>query len=195
MAAPWPGAGCTSKAAWPADPARPERSPSVDWSMSVPELDVETRLANLEAKEEVRELIAAYCAICDRIDKIGDLVYLFTEDAVLRNPAGAHSGRAAIESYYTGFFATGVKFSRHHAVNQVITILEPGVARHESYFIAFLGRGGESKIAFGRYDDLVVKQEGAWRFKEKVNETVANTSLEAGWAEGFPSNWPLTGVS
>ena len=153
----------------------------------MPEPDVETRLANLEAKEEVREFIASYCAISDRIDKIGDLVDLLTEDAVLRNPAGVHSGRAAIESYYAAFFAAGVKFSRHHAVNQVITILEPGIARHESYFIAFLGRGGESKIAFGRYEDLVVKQEGVWRFKDKHNDVVANTSLEAGWAEGFGS--------
>jgi uncharacterized protein (TIGR02246 family) len=153
----------------------------------MPELDVETRLASLEAKEEVREFIASYCAICDRTDKIGDLVDMFTEDAVLRNPAGVHSGRAAIECYYAAFFAAGVKFSRHHAVNQVITILEPGVARHESYFIAFLGRGGESKIAFGRYEDLVVKQADVWRFKDKHNDIVASTSLEAGWAEGFGS--------
>jgi uncharacterized protein (TIGR02246 family) len=153
----------------------------------MPELDADTRLANLEAKEEVREFIASYCAITDRIDKIGDLVELFTEDAVLRNPAGVHSGRAAIESYYAAFFAVGVRFSRHHAVNQVITILGPGVARHESYFIAFLGCGGESKIAFGRYEDVLVKQAGVWRFKDKHNDIVANTSLEAGWAEGFGS--------
>ena len=153
----------------------------------MPEPDVEARLATLEAKEEVREFIASYCAVCDQTDKIGDLVDMFTEDAVLRNPAGVHSGRAAIESYYAAFFAVGVKFSRHHAVNQVITILEPGTARHESYFIAILGRGGESKIAFGRYEDLVVKRDGAWRFKDKHNDIVANTSLEAGWAEGFGS--------
>src|SRR5580692_11725445 len=112
----------------------------------MPELDVETRLANLEAKEEVREFIASYCAITDHIDKIGDLVDLFTEDAVLRNPAGVHSGRPAIEAYFTAFFADGVKFSRHHALNQVITVLQPGVARHEASFIALLGRDGESKI-------------------------------------------------
>ena len=106
---------------------------------------------------------------------------------MLRKPTGVYSARAAIESYYATFFAAGVKFSRHHAVNQVITVLEPGVVRHEAYFIAFLGRGGDSKIAFGRYEDLVVKQEGVWRFKDKHNDIVANTSLEAGWAEGFGS--------
>jgi hypothetical protein len=77
----------------------------------------------------------------------------------------------------------------------VITILEPGVARHESYFIAFLGLGGESKIVFGRYEDLVVKRGGVWRFKDKHNDIVANTSLEAGWAEGFPASWQPAGAS
>ena len=45
----------------------------------------------------------------------------------------------------------------------------------------------ETRLAFGRYEDLVVKQEGVWRFKDKHNDIVANTSLEAGWAEGFGS--------
>jgi uncharacterized protein (TIGR02246 family) len=158
----------------------------------MPELDLETRLAVLEAKEEVREFIASYCSICDRIDKIDDLLALFTEDAVMRNPAGVHSGQEAIRAYYTKFFASGVAFSRHHAVNQVVTILEPGVARHESYFIAILGRDGDSKIAFGRYEDVVVKQDGGWRFRDKHNDIVAMTSLEAGWAQGFqPGGAPV----
>ena len=161
----------------------------------MPELDVETRLANLEAKDEVRAFIASYCTIIDRIGKIGDLADLFTEDAVLRNPAGVLSGRQAIESYYAAFYADDVKFSRHHAVNQVVTILEPGAARHEAYFIAMIGRHGESAVVFGRYEDLVVKQEGVWRFKDKLNDVVGTAPLETGWAEGFPSSWPSTGAS
>jgi hypothetical protein len=34
------------------------------------------------------------------------------------------------------------------------------------------------------------------RFKDKGNDFVAATSLEAGWAEGFfPSSWPPGGAS
>ena len=33
----------------------------------------------------------------------------------------------------------------------------------------------------------MVKQEGAWRFKDKANDIVAAASLEAGWVEGFGS--------
>jgi uncharacterized protein (TIGR02246 family) len=161
----------------------------------MPEPDAETRLANLEAKDEVRAFIASYCTIIDRIDEVGDLADLFTEDAVLRNPAGVLSGREAIQSYYAAFYADGVKFSRHHAVNQVITILEPGAARHEAYFIAMIGRRGESTVVFGRYEDLVVKQDGVWRFKDKLNDVAGAASLETGWAEGFPLSWPSAGTS
>jgi uncharacterized protein (TIGR02246 family) len=160
----------------------------------VAQLDVETRLANLEAKEEIREFIALYCSTNDKRGAVEELVGLFTDDAVMRNPAGEHSGRGAITEYYTKFYASGVTFARHHVVNQVITILEPGVARHESYFIAMLGRDGESKIVYGRYDDILVKQGGNWRFKEKINDIVAPTSLEAGWAAGFGDHKALTGV-
>jgi hypothetical protein len=158
------------------------------------QLDVETRLANLEAKEEIREFIALYCSINDKRDAVEELVALFADDAVMRNPAGAHTGRGAITDYYTKFYASGVTFSRHHVMNQVITILKPGVARHESYFIAMLGRDGESKIVYGRYEDTVVKQGDSWRFKEKINDIVAPTSLEAGWAAGFGVHEALTGA-
>jgi uncharacterized protein (TIGR02246 family) len=154
--------------------------------------EIEARLAILEAKEEVRDFIALYCTTTDKMNAIDDLMQLFTDDAVMHNAAGTHSGRAAIHDYYLNFFTDKTKFSRHHVLNQVITLLSPGVARHESYFIAMLGRDGESKIAYGRYHDTVVKSEGRWRFKEKVNDVVAGTSLEAGWAEGFAADQTRT---
>jgi uncharacterized protein (TIGR02246 family) len=158
------------------------------------ESDVEARLAVLEAKEEIRELIALYCATNDRMDSIDLLASLFTEDAIMSNPTGSHTGRAAIHGYYTKFFDGSVKFSRHHVMNQVITILEPGVARHEAYFIAMLGRDGESKIVYGRYFDLLVKEADGWRFKDKINDIVAPTTLAAGWADGFPFHEPMQGT-
>jgi uncharacterized protein (TIGR02246 family) len=147
--------------------------------------DIKARLAVLEAREEIRAFIALYCATTDRMNAIDDLMQLFTEDAVMRNPAGAHEGREAIRDYYANFFAGKIRFSRHHVLNQVITLQEPDVAQHESYFIAMLGSEGESKIVYGRYDDTVVRDGGRWKFKEKVNDIVAATSLEGGWAEGF----------
>jgi len=152
----------------------------------MPETDVESRLAALEAKEELRAFIAAYCRACDSMS--GDAVAaMFTADAVLRNAAGEHTGRDAIRAYYAAFYDGKVAFSRHHVLNQVITLLEPDVARHEAYFIAMTGAGGQSRIIFGCYEDTVVRQDGCWLFADKRNDVVGATSLQAGWAEGFAS--------
>lgn len=153
--------------------------------------DLERRLADLEAKEEIRAFVAAYCRLNDALTELDALVALFAEDAVMRNPAGTHTGREAIRAYYTAFFATGTRFARHHVVNQVITVVEPGLARHDAYFIAMLGRGGESKIVYGSYADTVVRRDGGWLFQEKVNDIVAPTTIEAGWAEGFGVHEPI----
>src|SRR5918993_1355359 len=153
--------------------------------------DLERRVADLEAKDEIRAFIAEYCRLNDALTELDALLALFAEDAVMRNPAGAHSGREAIRAYYTKFFTSGTKFARHHVMNQVITILEPGRARHDSYFIAMLGRDGESKIVYGSYAATVVRRDGRWLFQEKVNDIVAPTSIEAGWAGGFGTHAPI----
>src|SRR5919106_458750 len=101
--------------------------------------DLERRLADLEGKEEIRAFVATYCRLNDALTELDALVELFAEDAVMRNPAGVHSGREAIRAYYTAFFGTGeTRFARHHVVNQVISVVEPGLARHDAYFIAML---------------------------------------------------------
>lgn len=155
------------------------------------EATVEQRLAVLEAKEEIRAFIAQYCALNDALTEVDALVELFAQDAVMRNPAGTHEGRDAIHTYYTNFFKGGTQFARHHVVNQVITIETQERARHDAYFIAALGRDGESKIVFGSYADTLVKQDGRWRFQEKINDIVAPTTLQAGWADGFGPHEPI----
>lgn len=153
--------------------------------------DLERRVADLEAKDEIRAFIADYCRLNDALTELDALVALFAEDAVMRNPTGVHDGREAIRAYYTKFFESGTLFARHHVLNQVITILEPGRARHDSYFLAFLGRDGESKLVCGAYADTLVKRDGRWLFAEKVNDIVAPTTLGAGWAEGFGTHTPI----
>jgi uncharacterized protein (TIGR02246 family) len=153
--------------------------------------DLERRLADLEAKEEIRAFVADYCRLNDALTELDALVALFAEDAVMRNPAGTHDGREAIRTYYTNFFKSGTAFARHHVVNQVIRMDGPDRARHDAYFIAMLGRDGESKIVYGSYADTLVKRDGGWLFQEKINDIVAPTTLEAGWAEGFGTHSPI----
>lgn len=151
--------------------------------------DLEGRLAELEWKDEVRAAIARYCLVNDRLDNVGELVDLFAANATLVNPSGEYVGRDAIAQYYRGFFEDSTEFAHHQVVNQVIDILEPGVARHQSSFLAFLGKGGESRLAFGRYDDTLVKVDRDWLFVRKINDVVGVTTLGQGWAHGLGA-WP-----
>lgn len=143
--------------------------------------DLEERVAALEAKDEVRATIARYCTLNDRRTAVDELMTLFTEDAVMHNATGAIEGWDAISAYYHRFFDGSVTFARHHVMNQVITLVGPGVARHEAYFVAHLGKGGESRQVFGRYDDTLVKTADGWKFRTKVNDSVLVTRAGAGW--------------
>jgi len=149
--------------------------------------DIEERLARLEARNEVLATIAQYSSLNDRYGAVEALLAMFREDAVLRNPSGAREGIDAISEYYRATAVQQDGFARHHVMNQVVTFPELDVARHEAYFLAILGRDGESRLAFGRYDDVLKRDDGGWKFATKVNDVTGVTTLEAGWAHGFPT--------
>jgi hypothetical protein len=112
---------------------------------------------------------------------------LFTGDAVMKNP-NATEGREAIAAYYEKFLGS-VAFSRHHVVNQKITV-EGETARHRAHFLAMLGREGKSLLVFGEYDDRLARGVNGWRITEKVNLTRGLTTLEDGWAGGMSTAAP-----
>lgn len=154
---------------------------------------LEQKVDEFEAKDEVRALLLEYCRLNDALTSLDDLVDLYTDDAVLMNPAGRFEGKEAVRGYLENFFDGSVEFSRHHALQPVIEIVEPGVARLEAYFIALLGKNGSSNIAIGRYDDTLVKTEAAWRYRIKNNEVLGITTAEKGWAHGFDGGAPRGG--
>ena len=149
------------------------------------EMDLEARVRELEEKDEIRAFVARYCELNDALTRLDELIDLFAPDAVMENATGPHIGREAIGAYYRAFFDGTTEFARHHTTNQVIDIVEPGVARHRSYFVALLGRQGESKVAFGAYDDTIVKTDAGWKFSRKVNDVAGVTTPAEGWAHGF----------
>lgn len=150
----------------------------------MPTTDIEARIAALEAKEKVKAVVADYCRKLDAVD-IEAVSDLFVADAVLANPAGEHVGHARISDYYQAFAEAGTSFTRHHVINQEIEILEPGRARHRAYFIALLGRSGESSFAVGEYDDILIETADGWKFQRKGNLVMGSTTAERGWADGF----------
>ena len=150
--------------------------------------DILERLARLEAIEAVRGVMATYFERCDALEDPEQLGALFTEDAVLRNPA-VFEGRTTIVEYYEKVFAN-LTFSRHHGMNQTITVDGTDHATHRSYFLATLAKDGTSYIAFGSYNDTLQRADGVWRFQEKINEVVAFTPLDEGWAGALSATAP-----
>lgn len=129
-------------------------------------------LWELEAREAIRELVAAYTWAGDR-GRSAELVDLFAADGVL--DAGAHGGswegrdriRAELEAVADRVAATGGSPGpvRHHVSNVRIRLLGEAEAEVMAYFAVLTTIGLDH---WGRYRDRVVRSDdGAWRFAER----------------------------
>ena len=152
--------------------------------------DLIARVAMLEAKEEVRAMIAQYSTIADGMKALDHLMDMFTEEAVVHSSSGKLAGRVAIEEFFGKAFDGGIQFNQHYLTNQVVDILPNGIARHRAYFVALQGYQGESKIILGQYDDHLVKTAQGWKFSSKIHDILCVTTPDAGWAHGFGEKSP-----
>ena len=121
------------------------------------------------AREEIRELVAAYAHLADtgRFDQLLDL---FAEDGVLHGgDAPEARGREEIRRFLTGTGAdlrsvSPVALIRHHVSNLSIEVLGPDEARGIAYFFVVTDLGPDH---WGRYRDQYVRETGRWRFKHR----------------------------
>ncbi|MDG2261680.1 MAG: nuclear transport factor 2 family protein [Actinomycetota bacterium] len=129
-------------------------------------------LWEIEAREQIRELIAAYTHLGDG-GRISEMTDLFTEDAVLDAGGSLHEGHGAISAFY-GAIADGSSpgpkrsFIRHYISNVSIELTSSTTATGKSYWSVISDEGLESS---GRYWDTYVNvgtsaSEGTspWRF-------------------------------
>jgi 3-phenylpropionate/cinnamic acid dioxygenase small subunit len=119
---------------------------------------------------QIEHLLAAYChALDERNFEI--MAELFTEDAVVtaRIAGGAYRGRNAICEYLKSHptYMRGL----HLTVNPEIDVDDNGgIVRSD--FVVISPRPSESLVvAWGWYRDLVIKEDGRWRFRERHIET------------------------
>jgi hypothetical protein len=140
-------------------------------------------LWELTAREEIRQLVAAYAHAVDR-GRFDDLVELFTADGVLEAGAGSGaSGRDAIRAFLAGVDgpdgdSPALAYIRHHVSNVVIHIDGRERARAESYFFVVTDRGPDH---WGRYRDDLAYDGARWRFARRVART--DGAAPGSWAE------------
>ena len=129
---------------------------------------IEERLQRLEARFAINDLVAAYCAAIDGRD-LDSFVDCFTADAVLRHEDGVMrlEGRETIREYYEARFPTyGVTFHYPHA--QTVVLDGPDAAHGVVTAHAEMALEGEAWLAAFRYSDTYRREQGRWRFAERV---------------------------
>jgi len=121
----------------------------------------------------IEQLLHRYCHVLDR-GTVDEIAELFHRDAVLLpvyESDDRHVGREAVRSWYAHYdetLRTGVRYLRHKIECPVIEI-SGDTATAISYLDAdaIHKETDEPMIFIGRYDDIFVRDEGRWWFKER----------------------------
>ncbi len=126
------------------------------------------RLQQLEDRFALQDLVAAYCRAIDDRD-LETFVSLFTRDGRMRHQDSAMDvqGRSALYEYYAERFPSyGVTFHYPHACN--VAFDSPDAATGWVTAHAEMDLGGEFVLAAFRYSDRYAREDGQWRFAERI---------------------------
>jgi len=131
---------------------------------------LEQRIARLEARVQIRELVARYCFAIDErdIDGIGQC---FTRGGSFRSLDGVMNaaGREAVIAQFHGRFAV-LGPSNHFTHDHLIEFdaADPSRATGTVNSHAEVVRNGEALVASLRYHDEYRVEEGRWRFHART---------------------------
>lgn len=123
--------------------------------------------SELEDKEAIRDLMSAYCFYVDQ-GEFEQFAGLFTEDAIFEaGPFGKLQGRRAIYDFINAQVPRpGEGPARKHCTLNHIIRVNGTEARADSYVVVLRdSAAGIIASLAGRYEDLLIKKDGEWRFK------------------------------
>ena len=137
----------------------------------------------LDAREQIRDLVAAYNAYGDR-GRFDELLALFADDASMDIGDGVtYEGVDAIRSIFTDtrnsvVDADGPKFLQHHTSGLLLAVADREHATGHAYFTVMTDRGIDH---WGRYQDAYRLVDDAWQFASRRVRTDGRTP--GGWAD------------
>ncbi len=123
------------------------------------------RLARLEAKQQVGELLARYARMVDAAD-LDALRELFDPQIAWISPGRVElEGIDAVAAYYADWYASPYRDTRHHISNVTIVVSDDAAeATAESYYLELASYEELSVVGYGNYRDVFRKDEqGRWR--------------------------------
>ena len=169
-----------------------------------PPPSLEQRIARLEARAEIAELIAHYCFAVDERD-IGRMGGCFTRDGVFRSIDGVMNaaGRDAVIAQFHGRFAVlgpSNHFTHDHTLS--FDAADPGRATGLVNAHAEVVRNGEALWTSLRYEDEYGVEDGRWRFRVRTlsffyyvrpgdyPEAMLGTDRNRAYDSPRPADWP-----
>jgi ketosteroid isomerase-like protein len=123
--------------------------------------------------EGARQVLSRYCFALDG-GRLEDLGPLFHRDAVFSvsfENGQKHTGRETIRAWYERFFQQRPGQYRHmrHKIYEPLMTVNGNTAAASTYFDAdSVEEDGSVRVVAGRYDDVLVKEQGQWFFKERT---------------------------
>ena len=133
----------------------------------------------------IEQLLNRYCHKLDAGD-VPAVVALFAEDAVLipeYESSGEHSGRAAIEAWYSNYgrqVVAGTSGLRHKISTAMIDV-DGDSAQSVCYLDAdgMDPSSGARTLSGGRYEDKLVRRDGVWLISERRIIVLYASTLDA----------------
>ncbi|MBI3302700.1 MAG: nuclear transport factor 2 family protein [Deltaproteobacteria bacterium] len=141
--------------------------------------DLETRIARIEDRIAISELRAHYCFLIDQ-GRGREAVDLFTEDGEFHGLDSCR-GREELLRFFGETIPQTLPAMWHLVHNEIIHI-DGNSATGQCYFEMPCVLKGESYVCAGHYDDVLVKQEGKWKFKSRKVTFYYLVPLKEGWA-------------
>jgi ketosteroid isomerase-like protein len=127
--------------------------------------------AVLEAKDAIRELMAAYAQALDAC-RFADVAACFAPDGEWTTDYGAARGPAEIEAFIRGIVPVkGEGPQRKHYITNIIIKVDGETASAVSdYLIVRESENGLIPVMGGTYRDKFIKTPAGWRFSRKELE-------------------------
>ncbi len=120
-----------------------------------------------EDRTAILDLIAEYNWRTDTGDAVG-VADLFTEDAIWDGEPGRFEGRQAIEDFNVKVHQSLIG-SMHFNANHQFAVKD-GAVHHRCSSAFHVPTDDGLKTFLMTYVDVIVRNEGRWRFKERVNK-------------------------
>jgi uncharacterized protein (TIGR02246 family) len=130
---------------------------------------LEARVKALEDKEQIAQLLIDYGRHLDSRD-LAAYAGLFASDGEWIGGFGKVAGRANIQAFMEKSLGTGPNRggSYHIMSNFVITVKGDTATAWSRWTFVTPGERGATIAQAGRYDDTLVRENGAWKFKRRV---------------------------